>query len=695
MLAPMSMPAAANRPYDLDALEFAFVRSLLQTRLVTPLGRTAVEALQPLADAAAATAQLAAVAALAERLAGGETLPLGGAVEVRSWLPQFFAGEHQLQARDVAELKRVLRAAERCRRWLAAAAAAPLRQLADGIGSLDDLVSELEQAIDDRGEVLDSASTRLRAVRQEIEVARGLVDAAVQRVLGESDLRKHLQSPEPSWRHGRPVLQVKQESRHRVPGVLHDRSASGVTLFIEPDRVVEAANRLSDAQAAEHKEINVVLAQLGRGLRRLQAQIELAVQFVAGLDLLQAKARLCSEDGYTVPKLLEQGPLRLFAARHPMLLQKSAEREIVPLDLGLGDPSRVLVVTGPNTGGKTVVLKTIGLLALMAMAAVPIPAASGSQVPFFDAVLADIGDEQGISQNLSTFSSHIGRIVRCIGFATERALVLLDELGAGTDPEEGGVLGYAVLEELLRRGAFAVVTTHLGRLKDFAYQHAGAENGAMAFDGRTLAPLYRLDVGIPGSSHALAIARRVGMPAALVERATALLGQRDTSLQQIIQRVQDVRRDAEADRRRTAETQQQISAEKDRLQQQRSEAERKANWLMEEADQVVDAELRRAQAALLGPLQALCSAPGQHGERARELQRVVDGMLKQAAVHRRRMAFCGSLRKGDLVFLPRWQRTCPVHKVDSMRELVVVDHGKLRLEVPFEDVSWLRPLTEP
>jgi DNA mismatch repair protein MutS2 len=231
----------------------------------------------------------------------------------------------------------------------------------------------------------------------------------------------------------------------------------------------------------------------------------------------------------------------------------AAPAPIVPLDIALGDPHRMLVVTGPNTGGKTVVLKTIGLLALMAISGVPIPAAVGAQVPFFRSVQVDIGDEQAIMQNLSTFSSHVQRIGRCLQQASPHTLVLLDELGAGTDPEEGGVLGYAVLEALLQASAFAVVTTHLGRLKDFAYQHAGAENGSMAFDGVSLRPLYRLDLGIPGSSHALDIASRVGMPAAVVERARVLLGTRDRTLDNLIERVQVARRDAEADRQRTAD----------------------------------------------------------------------------------------------------------------------------------------------
>ncbi|MEC8652009.1 MAG: endonuclease MutS2, partial [Planctomycetota bacterium] len=527
---------------------------------------------------------------------------------------------------------------------------------------------------------------------REIERHKRAVESAMAGVLAAGDVRRCLQAPEPSWRHGRPVLQVKADYRQRVRGVLHDRSASGATLFIEPEAVVEVANRLSDARAAENREINVVLADAARGLRRCVEQVQGGVEFVAASDLLQACAQLCIEDGYVVPEVVAGGALRLRGARHPLLLRSHDQGDIVPLDVALGDPHHLLVITGPNTGGKTVVLKTIGLLSMMAISGVPVPAEAGAQLPFLGAVQADIGDEQAIAQNLSTFSSHVQRIARCIKHAAPDALVLLDELGAGTDPEEGAVLGYAVLEALVEARVFAVVTTHLGRLKDFAYQHPGAENGSMAFDGETLRPLYRLDLGIPGNSHALDISARVGMPTSIVERARELLGTRDQTLDNLIQRVQVARRDAEQDRQRTADRSRVVERQESELESKLAEAQKKENWLQEEADGVVEGELRKAHAAMADDLTQLTQAPGQHGERARKLKEVADGLLKSAALHRRRMAFCHQLKKGDEVFLPRWGRVCAVRKVDKVREQVTVDYGKVRMEVPFEDVSWLQPL---
>ena len=678
-------------PFDADALEFQAVRALLIGKLLTPLGRTAVEQLAPAARAEEAQARLAAVSALRDKVVDGAGMPLSGSVEVRSWLDRFFAGEHSFQAQDAADLKRVLRTAERCRRWCLASAA-PLVAFARAVPDLEDLVEELEQLVDDRGEVLDSASAKLRELRREIERHKRAVESAMASVLASGDVRRCLQAPEPSWRHGRPVLQVKSDYRQRVRGVLHDRSASGATLFIEPEAVVEVANRLSDARAAENREINVVLAGAARGLRRYGPQVQAGVEFVARADMLQACAQLCLEDGYVVPEVVAGGALRLRGARHPLLLRSQPREDIVPLDVALGDPHHLLVVTGPNTGGKTVVLKTIGLLSLMAISGLPVPAEEGAQVPFLRAVQADIGDEQAIAQNLSTFSSHVQRIARCVQHAAPDALVLLDELGAGTDPEEGSVLGYAVLEALVEARVFAVVTTHLGRLKDFAYQHPGAENGSMAFDGETLCPLYRLDLGIPGNSHALDISARVGMPKPIVDRARLLLGERDQTLDNLIERVQVARRDAEEDRQRTADRSRVVEQRETELESKLAEAQKKENWLQEEADGVVEAELRKAHAALIDDVVKLTQAPGQHGERARGLKKVVDELLKNAALHRRRMAFCHRLKKGDQVFLPRWGRLCAVRKVDKVREQVTVDYGKVRMEVPFEDVSWLQPI---
>ena len=689
------MPAGTR--FDVDTLEFRAVRDLLMERLRTALGRRDVEELVPFRTADEANRAATAARELAGRLDADDPPPTGGAVEVRSWLGGFMAGEHQPDPREIAELKRVLRAASRCRGWLESRPGCPeLARFAGRFPVIDDLVGELEATVDDRGEVLDTASVRLAQIRREIEEADAEVRAAIHRFLADERMRRVLQSPEPSWRHGRPVFQVRFEKRHEVPGVVHDRSQSGATAFVEPQVVVAAANRLSDVRADEHREIQVVLTHVCRGLRRTEADVLAAVAAMGALDLAVARARLIHEDGFRAVPVVDGGPLRLRRALHPLLLTAAAARrdggELVPLDLTLGDPYAMLVITGPNTGGKTVALKTVGLLSLMAQAGVPIPADEGSQLPCFDGVFADIGDEQGISQNLSTFSSHVTRIARCLREATDRSLVLLDELGAGTDPEEGGALGTAVLEALARRGALAVVTTHLGRLKDFAYQNEGVENGAMAFDGATLSPLYRLDVGIPGASHALDIAGRVGMPRDLVARAREVLGTRDHSLEDVIERVQVARREAEDQRRRTEELQRAAERTERDLEERRREIEMQRAWLGEEADAVVDEQVRVIRERLADPLKQLSSAPRPHGDAARELLRQLERLADGTSIHRRRMRFVGGIRQNQAVYVPRLGKRCVVKRIDKLRETLTIEVGRIRMDIPFEDASWLQPL---
>jgi DNA mismatch repair protein MutS2 len=679
--------------YSLETLEFQTIRDRLTGLLETPLGRTGIEALRPFPDAASANRSLQQVAELAERLAADPRLPLPSLHDIRGWLPGFFKGDYLPSISDLVDLKRLLGATVACRGWLTTGARfQALTELATGFPEVREVAEQLGAVLDETGEIRSTASPKLAEIRKEIEAAELNVRREVQRFLSDERVYKYLQNPEPSWRNGRPVFQVRRESQGQVPGVLHDRSSSGATIFIEPQIVVPAANALAEARSAEHREIQVILAHVCRGLRRYDAEILDAVRAIVELDVTVAKARLLADPEYSVPEVVEDGVLALEDARHPLLLAMMPRDEIQPLSLTLGDRFRVLVVTGPNTGGKTVVLKTIGLLSLMALSGIPIPAQAGARIPVFDGVFVDVGDEQGIAQNLSTFSSHIMRIADCLAEVTNRSLVLLDELGSGTDPEEGGALGYAVLEELEQRQVCCVVSTHLGRLKDFAYQHAGAENGSMAFDRASHRPLYRLELGIPGASHALDIAQRVGLPEAIVSRAREHLGLRDQRMEEAIERVHDARRraeenraDSEAVRRTTDEAARQAE---DRL----VELGRKEAWLEEEADQVVEAGLREAREQFELAFKELANAPKPFGERAQALRVLIQELLANTSVHRRRMKFLGALRKNGLVYVPRLNRQCHVKKVDRNREMLVIEVGKIRMEIPFEDVSWLQPL---
>ncbi len=688
--------------YPLEVLEFAKVRDLLGRFLISPLGVAHLAGLVPFETPEKMARALAQAKDMHAWLAGGGRLPLGPLSDLRPRLEALAAGRRRLQAGDLADLLKLLRSTGRMRRVMTELPEYPaLQDLGEKLPDLAALYQRLEAMVDERGELQNSASPKLATLRSDIQSLRQSIEALMQRLLEEPHIRRSLQSPQVSWRHGRPVLQVKPEGQRSVKGIFHDRSQSGQTVFVEPQAAVEPVNRLASLQADESAEIQRLLAELLREILAQLPQVYRSLSGLAWVDYTQARARLVSELGFSFPEQSEPGRFCLREARHPLLLKDLWEGkrevaevlpEVVPLDLVLGMPFTMVVVTGPNTGGKTVALKTIGLLCLMAQAGMPVPAAEGTALPWVDGIFADIGDEQAIEQSLSTFSSHLTRIQNALSLAGPQSLVLLDELGAGTDPEEGGALGYAILEALHKKLVPCLASTHLGRLKDFAYQHEGVENGAMGFDAETLAPLYRLELGLPGHSNALHIAARVGIPASLVERAREILGHRDQSLEEMIGRVQSTRQAAEKQRREAEQTRLKVKTEERELEGRKEEVERKEGWLREEAEHFVDEELRAARDLLKEPLGQFRNAPRPYGERASGMLKLLDELLRTSSLGRRRDLYLETVKKGHMVYLPRYRRRCKVLKVDRKRRQLALEMGGLRVEVPFEDVSWLQPL---
>ncbi|PIE22741.1 MAG: endonuclease MutS2 [Planctomycetota bacterium] len=688
--------------FDLETLEYPKVLELMQRFLISPLARYALDRLRPFSSEEAMRRAQAQVRELHGWLEEGGRLPLSALPDLLTWLEAVRSSQRRVRVDDLAGLLKALRQSARVRRIFSEMEDRPaLAQLGERMPELAGLLALLENSIDERGELLSSASPKLAAARDEISKAESAIHAAIQRTLQDPMVRKGLQTPQVAWRHGRPALQVKAEGKRWVRGIVHDRSQSGQTIFIEPEAAVEPANRLADARAEESAEIARILAELVQEILRQQGEVRVALEGLAWLDFSNARVRLVRELGFVVPETSESGVFRVRDGRHPLLLlplwkgEEAAEalrEQIVPLDLDLGDPFTMLVVTGPNTGGKTVALKTLGLLVLMAQSGLPVPAAAGTALPFVDGVYADIGDEQSIEQSLSTFSSHMTRIARILSKANSRSLVLLDELGAGTDPEEGGALGYGILETLHAAQIPSVATTHLGRLKDFAYQHAGVENGAMAFDPDELRPLYRLDVGLPGSSQALVIAERVGLPAELLERARRILGDRDTSLDDMIGRIQRTRKAAEEHRRAAETRRRQVESDEGALREREEELSLKSAWLQEEAEQFVDEELRAARDMLQTPMKQFLGAPAPFNELAKGMLELLGSLLHSSALGRRREKYVEGVKKGEFVYVPRFRRRCKVLKNDRKKKLLAVELGALRMDLPWEDVSWLQAL---
>ena len=442
------------------------------------------------------------------------------------------------------------------------------------------LEDRITQAIVSEEEMSDHASQALADIRRKIRAASSRVREQLDKMVRSPSYQKYLQDPIVTIRDGRFVVPVKAECRGEVPGLVHDTSSSGATVFVEPMGVVEANNDIKVLKSKEEAEIERILMELSVEAGSFSDSIIQGYQAAVELNVLFAKARLAYQMKATVPVMNDVGEIELKKARHPLIDPK----KVVPTDIELGIHFDTLVITGPNTGGKTVSLKTIGLLTLMAMCGLMIPAADNSRLSVFQQVLADIGDEQSIEQSLSTFSAHMMNIIRILEQAGEHSLVLLDELGAGTDPVEGAALAMSILETLRAQGARIASTTHYAELKAFALQTSGVENGCCEFDVATLRPTYRLLIGVPGRSNAFAISRRLGMSSTIVERAKERVSAENTRFEDVVQNLEQSRQGLEAERQEAMR----LSVEAQKARQEAQEEKEKIKLQCE-------AELERAR----------------------------------------------------------------------------------------------------
>ena len=453
-------------------------------------------------------------------------------------------------------------------------------------------------------EVADNASPALASIRRKIRAASQRVRDQLDKLIHSQAHQKHLQESIVTQRGGRYVVPVKAEFRGEVPGLVHDTSASGATVFVEPMSVVEANNEIRVLRSDEQDEIARILLELSGEAGSFADSIIESYHYAVELDLIFAKAQVAYKMKAVVPQVGEDGKIALHAARHPLI----AKEKVVPTDITLGVEFDTLIITGPNTGGKTVALKTIGLLTLMAMCGLMIPAGEGSRVAVFRHILADIGDEQSIEQSLSTFSSHMVNIIHIFEVADNSSLILLDELGAGTDPVEGAALAEAIIQELRGRGVRLACTTHYAELKAYAIQTPGVENGSCEFDVATLRPTYRLLIGVPGKSNAFAITQRLGMDTAIVDRARELVSREGNAFEQVVGRLEEDRRKMEDELEALRASAAQAKANAEASQRLKDEAEAQAkkeiDRARQEAAQIVQKTRQRAD-ALVGELEEL------------------------------------------------------------------------------------------
>ncbi|HHW56013.1 MAG: endonuclease MutS2 [bacterium] len=582
----------------LEKLEFPRIREKLGRLAASSLGRELAHALEPVADLELILQRQQETTEARSILRSFSRVPLEGITNIRPALRKARIGS-SLEPRELLAVADVLAAGEGLQKFFAPLGEeSPLLQrYTKEIQNFPGLEKRIREAIVSEEELADRASEELYRLRRQIASTNNRIKERLDNIVRSTTMQKYLQEPIVTIRENRYVIPVKQEFRNQVPGIVHDQSGSGATLFIEPMAVVELNNRLREYQAAERREVERILAELSQAVAQVADEISNNLSILARLDFALAKARYSLEVDGVEPRFNEEGYVDIPRARHPLL-----EGDVVPVDLYLGREFHILVITGPNTGGKTVTLKTLGLMAVMAQAGLHIPAAPGAEMAVFDQVFVDIGDEQSIEQSLSTFSGHMKNIIDILKGCTSRSLVLLDELGAGTDPTEGAALGMAILHYLHAQETRVVATTHYSELKTFAYKYPRVENASVEFDVKTLQPTYNLLIGVPGSSNAFAIAQRLGLPEEVIETARNFLSTEAVRVEDLIRSLEEDkvkafhdRTEAERVRYRLEGLKERYEREVARLEEQRRETLTKAR---QEALLIVNRARREAEAIL-------------------------------------------------------------------------------------------------
>ncbi len=685
----------------LELLEFAKVRQMLSGLTVLEAARAALpDLVAPGTDAAEIALRRDQTSELVALLGGGHAVEIMPLVDPRPPLDRSrIAGSH-LDPSELLQVGLLLRNAAQVRQFFKThAEAAPLvNRLSGGLLVLADLEQALARAIGDDGTVRDSASSELQRLRRSLGEARRRIERKLESMLHNPDLADAFAGDRPTQRGGRLVLPVKASKWTTLGGLVHDRSQTGQTFFVEPPEVVELGNDLQNLAAEEEAEVRRILLALTERLRPHLDTLRFSFQVLIQIDVTLAAARLSRRYDMTPALIAAPGePTELVDARHPILQAAlDADRradQLVPLTLRLDRKLRTIAITGSNTGGKTVALKTIGLLALMAQSGLHLPVRRAT-LPIFDDVLVDIGDEQSIEQSLSTFSGHMTQIVSVLRNATARSLVLLDELGSGTDPAEGGALACSILQSLADRGATTVATTHLREVKIYCDEHPGMQNAAMEFDLASLRPTFRLIQGQPGQSHALTIARRLGLPDQVFERARSLMSDEHLNLEQLLARATEDRRRLTVELETAGRERETATAERQQLQTELAELKHNRKALLQEAYReasgIVDNTKREMQQVLREAQEKVVGGAAAVEPLREKVRQRKEAMTKGAAAaeerHRPRVR-SDELRPGQTVYLETFRANGVVQEVNLRKGRATVLVRGLAVEVKISDLS--------
>ncbi|MDN3449125.1 endonuclease MutS2 [Planococcus sp. APC 3906] len=587
----------------LRTLEFYKIRSEVARYCTSSLGKAHIDGLLP-------SIEINEVNRLLEEMDEGAAIirtkgnvPMGGIFDIRMHAKRAQIGG-SLSPMELMEVSSTIRASRILRQFFesireeGAISIPHFLAKKEAMPILTQLEHDINMCIDDNGGVLDSASPGLRTIRQQLRAQESRVRERLESLVRGKNAAKMLSDTIVTIRNDRFVIPVKQEYRSHYGGIVHDQSSSGQTLFIEPDAVVQANNEVRRLKMKEKEEIDRILQMLSSQVQEVAHDLFGLVEVLGELDLVFAKAKYGAEHKCTKPEMNTEGYIKLKKARHPLI----PADEVVANDIEFGRDITAIVITGPNTGGKTVTLKTVGLFTLMAQAGIPVPALDGSELAVFDQVFADIGDEQSIEQSLSTFSSHMVNIVDILSKFDSNSLVIFDELGAGTDPQEGAALAISLLDEVHGRGARVIATTHYPELKAYGYNRPGVANASVEFDVETLSPTYRLLIGVPGRSNAFEISKRLGLPEHIISHAKSFTGTDRREVDSMIASLEKSRRESEQDAEQAAELRAEATSLKKDLEQQlkdyESQKEKLEDKAKEKARKIVEEATREAEAVM-------------------------------------------------------------------------------------------------
>ncbi|WP_342510869.1 endonuclease MutS2 [Sporosarcina sp. FSL K6-1522] len=685
----------------LKTLEFDKIRDLVATHCTSSAGRSTMEKLVPVSE-------FEEVVRLLEEMDEGLSIlrvrgnvPMGGISDIRPHAKRAQMGG-MLSAYELMEIANTIRASRVLRQFIEAIVADEDVEIPhfvakkDSIPVLTGLEHEINACIDDNGYVVDSASGSLRTIRQGLRMQEGRVREKLESYTRGRNAAKMLSDSIVTIRNDRFVIPVKAEYRSHYGGVIHDMSSSGQTLFIEPDAVVQANNEIRRLKMKEQEEIEKILIELSAKVQEIAHELFVLVAVLAEIDVILAKAKFGMAHKCTKPEVNNEGYIRLAKARHPLL----PIEEAVANTIEFGKEITTIVITGPNTGGKTVTLKTVGLCTLMAQSGLPIPVLDGSEIAVFDSVYADIGDEQSIEQSLSTFSSHMVNIVDIIQKYDERSLIIFDELGSGTDPQEGAALAISILDEVHGRGARVMATTHYPELKAYGYNRPGVANASVEFDIDTLSPTYRLLIGVPGRSNAFEISKRLGLQERIIERAKTFTGTDRGEVDSMIASLETSRVQSEKDAEQTHEVLLETERLKHELEERLAEfddmKERLEAKAKEKAKKIVE-EAKRESEAVISDLRAMRLNVGanvkEHEliEARKRLEGAAPAEVKKKAVQAK--AAPRPLQVGDEVkVLSYGQKGTLIEKVSDKEWVVQI--GILKMKLEQSGLEYMKPEKE-